>query len=541
MRWLFVFLGALFFSCNNASKTKSFNQKPNTYTRIASYQTDFFELSRNGGIYKEAFQLSIKSNADIYYTLNGSIPHPDSTATYLYDKPIEITNKTNSANSISNIATTPNDYADYYVWSKPRENITKCTTIIFLPFKGDSALALPEAFSYFIIPKTSIEHRFPIISLVTDSSGLFSYQQGIYVPGINSNQDNLVWTGNSFQDWVRTCHFEFFDASRERVLHQNIDIKIHGLKTPAAPQKSLRLYAKKKYGQENFNYSFFEGDSSNIFKRLILRTLHSSWNDRINADLIACRVADEIGLETMKGTPVVVYLNGEYWGIHNLRERIDRHHFANRFNVNPDSVNISEGIFKEKEGTISGLINLLEFTEASDLSNSKNFNRVSEKIDLNNLIDYYIIETYFGNADWPTNNHKMWSIGENSKWRYIVIDMDATIKNTKNNYFEKALQKNYKSEKTIWQKVLFTKLIENKEFKAKFKKRYIELLDQNLSAENIVMLINDIENNYKYEIQAHILRWNHPISYNNWLEKNDLMRDFARNRKRYISKQLEKL
>ena len=88
---------------------------------------------------------------------------------------------------------------------------------------------------------------------------------------------------------------------------------------------------------------------------------------------------------------------------------------------------------------------------------------------------------------------------------------------------------------------MFTKLIENKEFKAKFKKRYIELLDQNLSAENIVMLINDIENNYKYEIQAHILRWNHPISYNNWLEKNDLMRDFARNRKRYIIKQLEEL
>ena len=541
MRWLIVCLGALLFSCNNASKTKSFKQKPNTYTRIASYQTDFFELSRNGGVYKEAFQLSIKSNAEIYYTLNGSTPHPDSTTTYLYNKPIEITNKTNSANSISNIPTTPNDYPDYYVWSKPRGNITKCTTITFLPFKGDSALALPEAFSYFIIPKTSIEHRFPIISLVTDSGGLFSYQQGIYVPGVNSNQDNLVWTGNSFQDWIRTCHFEFFDTSRERVLHQNIDVKIHGLKTPAAPQKSIRLYAKKKYGQKNFNYSFFEGDSSNIFKRLILRTLHSSWNDRINADLISCRVADEIGLETMKGTPVVVYINGEYWGIHNLRERIDRHHFANRFNVNPDSVNISEGIFKEKEGTISELINLLEFAKTSDLSNSKNFNCVSEKIDLNNLIDYYIIETYFGNADWPTNNHKMWSAGKNSKWKYIVIDMDATINNTKKNYFEKALQKNYNSEKTIWQKVLFTKLMENKEFKAKFKKRYKELLNQNLSAENILMIINDVEDNYKDEIQAHILRWNHPKSYKNWLEKNDMMRDFARNRKRYIIKQLEEL
>ena len=142
----------------------------------------------------------------------------------------------------------------------------------------------------------------PIISLVTEESNFFSADSGIYVPGIHFDENNPHLTGNYFQKgilWERPAHIEYFDQNGNTKFSQDAGIRIHGGKTREAAQKSLRLYARKEYGKQYFNYSLLPNNEINQYKRFILRTTMGCWNQSIIKDVVAHNTVKNLNLETL--------------------------------------------------------------------------------------------------------------------------------------------------------------------------------------------------------------------------------------------------
>ena len=141
------------------------------------------------------------------------------------------------------------------------------------------------------------------------------------------------------REWEREAYIEYFDGG-EAKFSQNLGIRIHGGATRTYPQKSIRLYARGEYGQEFIEYPIFgnkkimeEGNVADKFKTLLLRNGGNDGQSTIFRDALMQSLVEHTSLDIQAYKPVIVFLNGEYWGIHNIRERFDRHYFEQYYGV----------------------------------------------------------------------------------------------------------------------------------------------------------------------------------------------------------------
>ena len=118
-------------------------------------------------------------------------------------------------------------------------------------------------------------------------------------------------------------------------------------------------------------------------------------------DGMATGLMDDTGVDHQAYKPAVVYLNGEYWGIHNIREKVNEEFLAsNNPGVDPDELDELEVDGSIVEGDNQDYLNMMDFVENNDLSNPDNYLIVEEQVNIENFIDYYIIQIYLGNTDW---------------------------------------------------------------------------------------------------------------------------------------------
>jgi hypothetical protein len=108
--------------------------------------------------------------------------------------------------------------------------------------------------------------------------------------------------------------------------------------------------------------------------------------------------------------PTVVFINGEYWGIKNLRERIDQHYIGRRFGVDPDNIDLLTRDNEVKEGDNEHYNQMIEFVSGNDMGVESNYRQVLEMMDVDNYLDYYSAQVYYANTDWPANNIDFWRL-----------------------------------------------------------------------------------------------------------------------------------
>ena len=161
----------------------------------------------------------------------------------------------------------------------------------------------------------------PVVSIISDSLCLFDYDSGIYVPGLNHDQNPTaggVWgSGNyhlSGDDWERKAHVEFFSDSGQLELSQRVGIRIHGSGSRAYPQKSLRLYARKKYGESKFEFEAFPGIEKDEFDVLVLRNFGQDFVTGVAQDALASRLIKNLNQASLAYRGAITFINGEYWG-----------------------------------------------------------------------------------------------------------------------------------------------------------------------------------------------------------------------------------
>ncbi len=470
------------------------------------------KFSKPPGFYSEPFLLEIESeieNARIFYTLDGSIPTRDS---YEYHQPILIEQE------LSRIDTFP-------------QASTVRATLFTEGFDEVSSVVTQ---SYFIGNPEEFPSSLPIVSMSVDPDFLFDRDSGLYV-GRNYLERGMKWE--------RPAYVEFFESNGVLGFKNNVNIRIHGVESRRLPQKSFRIYANVDHDETNsIAHEVFPGykkqltgEPVNEFKTLLLRNSGNSHFRTMFRDAFVQTLADQTSLETQGYRPAVLFVNGAYWGIYNIRERIDEYYISNHYLVNPDDVAFLEyvvhrGLVGDRE-TVNEYQKLYDLISENDINNKKIYRKVGEKIDLENFIDYQIIQIYSANMDWPQNNNVFWRLeldqnnpempdGLDGRWRWILYDLDFAFHNPSLNLMTFATRDDQSA-------FLLRSLVMNEDFRHQFLSRFADLMNTSFSPSYLTQKIEEMQSVIELEISRHIERWSLPESLDEWYANIQNKKDFA--------------
>ena len=273
---------------------------------------------------------------------------------------------------------------------------------------------------------------------------------------------------------------------------------------------------------------------------MILKPFSTLWPRSGVQDYVANRMALQMGLEAPNSRPVVVYLNGEYWGIYFLQEKLDDHYLEDHFYIEPVQCNIigGNGIngftgdwdIEVESGDGSGFEQMMDWLEGADLSDSANYAYISQCVDIDNFIDYQILETFIANTDWPANNFRCWQSGD-SKWRFAFFDGDATMLEKDYDVLCNATYvRNDRWHTGGKSTLLFRRLLENNDFKLRFSNRVNELCNTVLQSNSIINVLDGIARDLRLEVPNQIARFGYPEHMDYWNWACSLSRDFLVNR-----------
>lgn len=551
-------------------------------------------FSHPGGFYDKPFDLSLSPSHEgvsIVYTLDGSLPsvenlsgtsypylnqyrkEPGSKAGQLlyrtyrsfeYAQPVHVTERSGEANQISRISTT----YDASPWYLPSAPVEKAVVVRARSFR-DGALPSPVvSHTYFVRSGGAPPNPLPVISLSVQEDAFFDFEKGIYVAGSDfenwrsANPQGIADGGisanyhRSGDEWEVPAHIELFDSTGSRWLGQNVGVRIHGNWSNANPFKSLRIYARNEYGKSTLDYPFFESRPYQSYKRIILR---NSGNDiwyTLFRDAALQEMVSHMQFETQAFQPSVLYLNGEYWGIHNLRERVDKYFLSAKFGVNEEQLDILEGNMAVDEGDNSHYAAMMDYLLANGAGEATHYNRVKEMMDMESYRDYMISEIFMANTDWPGNNIKYWRLqtpeylpeagpGRDGRWRWILFDADFSFGIYRpEEYSLDMMRFTTRADgpdwpNPPWSTLLFRKLLENEEFKTGFIIRFCDQLNTAFLPGVVHGIIDGMQAAIEPEMERQMGRWKIPSSLNSWYNNITLMKNFAGKRPAYARSHLQ--
>lgn len=393
--------------------------------------------------------------------------------------------------------------------SAPTVELSATTTLKARSYKSGWIPSAISSATYFINEQTDL----PIVSLSTHPDSLFHEELGLYVPGPNADPEYPYVGANFWSERGVAVHFEFFDEEGVRKVEQEVELRIHGGRASRTKaQRPLRLTARDAYGDDMIRYPFFpERPDVDAFKRIILRNSGADWCLAHYRDGLFHQIAfhNDLDIDELGFRPSIVYINGEYWGIMNIRERIDVDHLATDYGADPDDVLLMEEENLSIQGDTTLFRDLREFILNNDLTDASNWSHVDSLLDISSFTDYFALEMFAGNADWPSNNLKYWKpTPTEGKWRYLLYDLDATMNVVgwipmDFDMFHWVLV----HRAGFVHSEIFRSLMTNPEFKRGFLNRMADLMNTCLSPGAFRVEADRLRNLIAPEIQRHFDRW----------------------------------
>ena len=440
-------------------------------------------FSSDSGFYEDEFSLTLSLNTEgtIYYTLDGNTPVVGSENTFEYNSPIVIKDASENDNTNSMRTDVSAGFLvdekgkQLYEFKQPGYKIDKATVLTAKAFFDDGAESEAYTKTYFVgmDGRASIA-GLNVISITSEEEDLFGYENGIYVLGKSYDgirKDLWLFTSANYhqsgKEWERRARMEFFDKSGNKTHSQVGGIRIHGNWSRAFPRKSLNLYAREEYdGNKRFNYDFF-GNGYVCKKMTLSNGGNDLWyNHKDYLIFNACKNDDKF--VKVDSVPYALFLNGEYWGMYFLQEKIDDKYIEFQYGVDDDNVVIikNRSVEEGEESDLQLWLDMRDYISSHDMSNSGNFERACELIDMDSFIHYYATEIYVNNRDLH-NNNACWrsrEIGsgsyEDGKWRWILFDVNV-----------EAVMSNENSDTikhTVTNDPVFKSLMHNESFRREF-------------------------------------------------------------------------
>ena len=356
----------------------------------------------------------------------------------------------------------------------------------------------------------------PIVSLVIDPEELYNEEDGLFTPGPNLDKSRGIPFRNAiyrkYGKIPRPAYIEFFElgSNGEAAISQGVKVALGGDYSLDMPQKTLKIRAQAKYGEKYFNYPLFEDRPFTYYKSFNLR---NSGNDCVwtrFADGLQSQLIDKLDTNIihLAFKPVIVYLNGEYFGHYNMRERKDRFCIAQWEGLDMDladqitilraSWTVVQGSNKEYKEMINTIKTLSPGTKAEDLK------YILDRVDVDSYFDYLAIEMFFGNSD--IGNTMFYRLpGEGQKWKWVIFDLDYGMFSSS---FDSP--RSYTKPKGMGDKLIdntiFLKLLENSQMKEKFLNR-LAYIYNTLTPQVMLAQLEQIKATLEPEMDWHFERW----------------------------------
>ncbi len=359
-------------------------------------------------------------------------------------------------------------------------------------------------------------HKLRVVSLVCDPDELYNEQTGLLTEGPDIDKSNSVPFKNAIYRLVgkedRIGYVEIFDVDTgEAIISQGIKMDLMGDYSLDMPQKSFKVRAQAGLGEKYFNYPLFEDREYETYKSF---TLRNSGNDCVwtrLADLFQTRLVDrylDVDLLTLAGEPVVVYLNGFYWGHYNMRERKDRFSIAQYEGLPEEQsrdITILRGNGSVVQGSAAEYRAMIKKLKTSNpATNDADLQYLLDNIDVNNYMDWFAVEMFFGNSD-PGNimYYKLPTAG--SKWKCLLFDLDYGMYNSvfdsPASYMRETGMGQQKIDNTIFRKILEVPYLKDI-FLTK-----LGLVYQTLTAEVMMEVRDELVALLETEMVFHFNRW----------------------------------
>jgi nuclear transport factor 2 (NTF2) superfamily protein len=400
----------------------------------------------------------------------------------------------------------------------------------------------------------------PVVVLTADPEDLFGHEQGVLVAGRRfdawreRHPHHTATAGTADANWrdegdssERAVHVEYLGMENGRLQSQpaaqSAGLRVHGAFSRAATNKSMRLHARKRYGQDDMDV-FGSMDRPFPAKQVILR---NAGNDRTGAlfrDAVLHRVMDGLHLEVSRSRPVSVFVNGEYWGLFNLRERLGDDHFAGLAGVKDSDIELSRnyGVSEEQPGMATEWLDLIGRIEAATAAGRPAGPVAEAEMDLASYIDLHIAQIYVGNIDWPFNNMQAWRVRPSAsvppraqahrKWHWPANDMDASfhVPGTPKLTDMLSDQGPRGRPDLAWSTRLFRALMKDPAVRARFLQRYVDLLNTRFAPERVHRFVDQYRGEIATEVPHHINRWRVPADVAAWERSVRHVKGFASQR-----------
>ena len=414
-------------------------------------------FSVEGGFYGEALSVELTAlTGEIRYTTDGRTPTFDDA---LYTEPLNV----------------------------------DATTFLRARVFEDGHIPGPTVtHSYFFDP-TLGERPLPVFSLVTDPDYFWDADTGIYVQDFKP-------------DWEWPVNVEFFenDGNNEAVFNERAGVKINGQNSWQLPQKMLGIYFRGGYGSGSLDYPLFHDRDRSKFDNFVLRASGSDWAYTLMRDGLSQYLPqDNVHIDHQGFRPSIVFVNGEYMGIHNIRSRVDEEFVEENHGLTGGTFDLitDDGIVEEGNDSAYWVMDGL-FNE--DLSVQANFDAVAAEVDMQDFADYWSTEIWASNSSWG-HNVVLWKPQTGGQWRFVFTDLDRGFSGSTNDDIADFTQ--FDNDNYDYARTWIRHALENPAYAEQFAQRFTDHLHTSFHPARVTSVIDEWAGYIAPELPYHVERW----------------------------------
>lgn len=431
------------------------------------------KVSKTSGIYNDAdsINLEIQANGTIYYTLDGSEP---STKSNQYTGPI-LLSKTAVVKSIN---------------------------------VEEGKIISPVLTNSYIINEN---HTLPVMSV-----------------SMNPKDFNRV-QGNSWDELEVPSYAEFYEDGKSFSIP--CGFKLFGGSTRGMAKKSFSLKFKKQYGKADLHYQVFDNRDFSSFDTLVLRSGSQDSENAFFRDILATSLMEESEAEVQSYKSMILYINGQYWGVYNIREKVGDEFLENHYNVDGSLGNIIRTDYEVSLGTANDYKSIVNYLSTHNMNNKENYEYIKTKVNINSLIDFWVGEIYTTNNDIINSRVFTHPDIDDGKLHFIFYDLDYSMYFPMNNYYTFMTNPEGMSAFKV-PTVFMRNMFQSKEFQKDFVERLSWNMKNIWKRERVMNRLEEIYETLYPEMERNQKRWG--MTMKDWTSSVDVIRDYVKKREGYL-------
>lgn len=375
-------------------------------------------------------------------------------------------------------------------------------------------------------------NQLPVLSITSNAANLYGFDFGILQ--------------NAIKDREVPATMEYFEpGTGARAFLAGVGLRVFGTSIYNLPQRPISVRFKEKYGDEILKYPLFEGKPIPRYTAFLLRNGGNDYNTAFFRDGLGVNlVKGKMDLDYQDYKPCVVFINGVYNGIYELRERLDEQYISSNHEINADNLDYLEDSLNVVSGDQHDFLALMDFVKNNDLADATQFDKVAAQIDLNEFTNYLILRAFIGYQIANLNNRYWRNRDLDGKWRWIAADLEHGFGQLGGDVVsENTIAKlaGLSGELPEWATLLFNRLLQNPDFRDGFIQRSAAYLNTIFQPGVTISTVDSLKNHLQTQMPRHIGRWNTPPSIATWQGNINLIKTFLQNRPGFYRQHLSEL